>query len=441
MGVKRSREASALLPGVDLKALSSEAIEVVRWITSSDNWTMWNLNYQDEVWANAQRAPAFPSQASAYRRPVGLVLQGVLEVTEEFEAKDRKNRPTGEWRRRTTALIESGNFFGLFESVANLYGPWKIHSGISNVFISNRMGDRRSWVDRREDDTTNWDMEGELTHELVATLKDHVGASFDYRPFIQRALTVPGTNHPKPTSAVLLFDSAAIDRLSPLWHYLQDATIRQLASFARQRAWHTFSLPTVPAAQNEEMLLKNLRANPQYEAYQRVHAALEAMAKGQVPLFRPLQYGSDVDKSAVPAIALQKYRPLGEKAHPLHVFMPSYYRGQNAHAYVHELNHDFDITRVRNYLSAINKLKSKSLLGLKVEELTFGGKYWVEFDAKISLGPSDGNTVKFGLTRIKRAKGKDIPIPEHFKLPMEPEVDPYSWFPRLRDMLIIYPAA
>ncbi len=94
---------------------------------------------------------------------MGLVTEGVMEIYENIETlvQDTNNNRKPErrlpdkkrQRKKTTAVLYPGMFFGLFEAYSNLPpGNWTITSGSTSFMVCNPIGNSRFWVQAQRKD-------------------------------------------------------------------------------------------------------------------------------------------------------------------------------------------------------------------------------------------------------------------------------------------------
>ena len=212
-------------------------------------------NYADQVWADRSLQVADPNIKLA--RPIGIVLQGALEVTERFVYGSTV-------RRRTTAILRKGDFFGLFEVFGGLEGFWEITAGVQRFLISCPLGNaimlkRRGWKD--------------VGNSQLLTLQHRRDADYDYSDFIRYAFSQPNRHQNEVSEwqcQIVLFDFEKIND-PEVEALLLRAVVAQLASLARQNP---------PDALFEESGRTKHTAE-----HLRVSATLDAILADHIPVF------------------------------------------------------------------------------------------------------------------------------------------------------------
>ncbi len=284
------------------------------------------LTYGAKVWED--RALRVSDPPVAFKQPIGLVAHGVLEVTERFFCGEIE-------RRRTTAILGPGQFFGLFEALGGLRGFWDICAGVQGFLITNRLGNvvtlrQNGWRD--------------VSEPQLRTLQHRVEARFDYSDLIRFALAEASCDTPSAASAwnctIILFDLEPLTDSEVLIDVLR-AGVVQLASWARQNP---------PDALFEE----SPRAKDTAD-HLRVAATLDAILTDHIPIFcahagaheayGPFKRLSETLRSLTKQ-ALGKGKIGSERGSGIHLWIPDYWSRVNEPGalYVDALTRKFDMT-------------------------------------------------------------------------------------------------
>jgi hypothetical protein len=261
--------------------------------------------YGDRIWI--QGGLDLPSDVDIeLKKPIGLVLDGALEVTERFGAAPHH-------RIRTTKILRPGEFFALFESVGGLRGQWEITSGVQRFLISNRLGNHRSLS------RAGWNG---ISEDQLNTLKHGKQASYDYAELVHYAMEPAAGDADSAAqeiaawqSTILVFDMARI-RDNEALIILYQAAVDQLVSLARQNPADAMyeDQPEVQVSAEE----------------QRAAAALDAILSDDVPIFALHETG-DAEYGPFDQIKqrlqkrLTESRDAGPDALRIHLWIPDYW--------------------------------------------------------------------------------------------------------------------
>jgi hypothetical protein len=175
-------------------------------------------SYGQIIWSNQK---INISDKHKFKNPIGIVLNGALEITESFFAGDVE-------RKRTTAILRKGDFFGLFEAFGDLHGYWEITSGIQRFLIADNI--------KINNNSINSSLKN-ISQQLKRTLLHHPNADYDYSELINRVFqSIPDNkiNLIPWSCKLVLFDLDQINDDPPALIYLQQAAVKQLVSWVRQ---------------------------------------------------------------------------------------------------------------------------------------------------------------------------------------------------------------
>ncbi len=236
-------------------SLEGPAKECLRLLKRTDtNFFISEPNYGDTVWAD-QRLQV-PDHV--LDEPIGIVLQGALEVTERFVYGNAV-------RTRTTAILRAGDFFGLFEVFGSLKGFWEITAGVQRFLITCPLGNRISLTRNGWKDFST----------SLQTLQHRKDADYDYSDFIRYALSQPNSNQDQVSEwqcKIFLFDFNKVRDSDPeIETLLLRVVAKQLTSLARQNP-------------PDAMFAESARAKDTAE-HLRVSATLDAILADHIPVF------------------------------------------------------------------------------------------------------------------------------------------------------------
>lgn len=371
----------------------------------------WHPKYLSYVWKD-QKLHEYPEAAALYKSPVGLVLDGVLQVTEQFDSLSK--------RRRTTAIIEPSGLFGLFEAIVNVKGWWEITAGFDRILITNSIGDQRLWSKLNLRD----DIHLKQNHE--DTLRFSPKADFNYNQIIKMCLNRQQPLR-TPKVSILLFD---YDRIkdSALSLVLFKKTVEQLASFVRQNP--PFSL--MPSLENG----RHRNFDYSHAPNRILHSELAALLNGDIPVFRP---ATATDDKIFPFSALHEtFTPHDDTSHqhPLHVFVPSYLSPDGVYVYFHALSRKLDKESLYDVFFQIQEGRERSPYGLSVRKLEQKG-----YDYRAILVHNEKEYGVHWVSLNKDRKQTTMPPQLISALPWSSGKDMYKLSPHISEYLVFFPAS
>lgn len=370
-----------------------------------DHFVEQELKHGDIVWSDRSLNSSIFLDARAktkiesFVKPLGIVVSGVLEVS-EIHSKSKQ-------LRTVTAILKEGHVFGLFEAIADIYGPWTIASGIQRiVFCGAGIATKKS----------KHELSG-YSSDLDKTLRGKTGGndpspSYDYKKLFEKF-----NSHNLTKSVCFFFDLSAVKNLETL-SAVNAIAIAQLTSYVHQN----------PA---DNHLLKVSKDDFDYDPKDRRNlSTLKAILCGRMPVYR---LANDADEKAIPLQLLK------QKLSNKNILMPDVIEESAIHNYIF-----FDYLGEKLVLSDLfSKLsqmfKAKRLIEPNGIELK---KYSATLNAAhVSVGTTTTQTTEFILVRLQRpytqseASGKIFTIPESIPNLMG------TWPDVLKSAMVIVPAA
>lgn len=438
---------------VQIKASQLELIELtvneIKMAVGDGHYWIGTPKYLSFVWGQPNDNPSTKTHpqgnnfgflccngtSTNFSKPVGFLIKGELEITELIDSKAKSSVK----RIRTTALVKEGEYFGLFESIANLKGKWRIRAGVANIYISNKLGSSKLWSKLGYISRTNSTIGKVLSKystfafssdaenvtvdsRIDATFRAKADASYDFSALLKFAIESQQFDEDILDLQILIFDAEKITSAA-LLNRLQKKTIEQLTSVLYQNGLES-AFPDLLSTKQ----LKKL-------SDKRGYAALVSILRGYTPIFIPILAEND-DFFKLIDLKFPKNKHESHSS-DIHVFKPSYLSSISSGLLIFGLNNslaysDFDdaIRTLKGITSQeVNdklQLSVDSFENLAKDNKDYGYKVKVKIDNK-----------KFLIYRTDIAKDKNFSglIAKLFKT----EVWPYEWNKTFNQVLIFLP--
>jgi hypothetical protein len=433
---------------------TSQAIEVtvneIKAAVGEGNYWIGTPEYLSFVWGQQNDNPQTKTgnggndfgflccdgSSARFSKPVGFLIKGELEITELIDSKAKSSVK----RIRTTALVKEGEYFGLFESIANLKGKWRIRAGVANIYISNKLGSSKLWsklgfISRANGtigkvlskySTFVFSSDSEdvtVDSRIDATFRTKADASYDFSALLKFAIDAQQCEMSTPDLKIMIFDVDKIRDVTLLSN-LQKKTIGQLTSVLYQNGLES-AFPDLLSTKQ----LKKL-------SDKRGYAALVSILRGHTPIFIPILAKND-DFFKLIDLKLPKNKHQSHSS-DIHVFKPSYLSSTSSGLLIFGLNNsiaysDFD-DAIRTLKSITNK-QVNDRLQLSVDSFENLAKNNKDYGYKVKVNIDSKN---FFIYRT------DIAIDKTFTKLIarifETDILSYEWNKTFNQVLIFFPA-
>lgn len=368
-------------------ALSADSLELANEIykqLSPNSAAITSVPYGRSIWKELE-IQEFDEAVKRFEKPVGLVLRGVLEVSEEFLSEKEKVL-----RFHTTALIKPGNLFGLFEA-CGLRGTWQITSGVTRfLIVDTRMGTNRF--------ARHFHLSS-APDSLRRTLLCQTRASFDYRELFT------GPAHREVTkewfASVLMFDLERVSSDTALFSKLQARTIQQLKSLIYQNPPEGIWFRNKASLQRDrDQSTDDKEVSDLWDDQENVRhtGILGAMLQGDIPLFRLARPPEDEAMLPVQKLIDSLYRDSALRPQKIPIFLPDYMspdRAGEPFLYINALSNVLNLRTLQNIFRKANEQAFVTPTGLKVSDFR-----WLDAAGQ----PIDGSSRKLDTNTPFRVK-------------------------------------